>query len=70
MADAQASANLYSVIETAKACGLEPSHYLRKIFTDLPQARTLEALEAPLPAAWPVPPMNLAFDSPLRRSGP
>lgn len=46
---AVASANLYSVIETAKANGLEPYGYLRKIFTELPQATSLEQIEALLP---------------------
>ena len=45
----QASANLYSLIETAKANGLEPYPYLRHLFTDLPQATTVEAIEALLP---------------------
>ena len=30
----KASANLYSIIETAKANGLEPYAYLRHIFTE------------------------------------
>ncbi len=59
----------YGLIETAKACGLEPCHYLRRIFTDLSKARTLEDFEAPLPAVWLVLPMNLASDPTLRRSG-
>ena len=46
---ADASANLYSLIETAKANGLEPSVYLAIVFTELPQADTLEAIEALLP---------------------
>ena len=46
---ADASANLYSLIETAKANGLEPSVYLSMVFTQLPQADTLEAIEALLP---------------------
>lgn len=46
---ATASANLYSVIETAKANGLEPYAYLRKIFTELPQATSVEQIEALLP---------------------
>ena len=33
---AQAAATIYSVIETAKANGLNPSHYLRYILTKLP----------------------------------
>ncbi|HYQ71986.1 MAG TPA: IS66 family transposase [Gammaproteobacteria bacterium] len=45
----QASANLYSLIETAKANGLEPYAYLRHLFTELPKAETVEAIEALLP---------------------
>ncbi|MFN2309626.1 MAG: IS66 family transposase, partial [Gammaproteobacteria bacterium] len=45
----KASANLYSLIETAKACGLEPYAYLRRVFTELPQAQTVAAIEALLP---------------------
>jgi transposase len=44
-----ASANLYSLIETAKANGLEPYAYLRYLFTELPKAETVEAIEALLP---------------------
>lgn len=46
---AKASANLYSLIETAKANGLEPYQYLRQVFTELPQAQTVEHVEALLP---------------------
>ena len=46
---AQASANLYSLIETAKANGLEPYRYLRQVFDDLPKATTVEDIEALLP---------------------
>jgi transposase len=45
----KASANLYSLIETAKANGLEPYAYLRYLFTELPKAETLESIEALLP---------------------
>jgi len=45
----KASANLYSLIETAKANGLEPYAYLRHVFTELPKAETVEAIEALLP---------------------
>jgi len=48
-AGARASANLYSIIETAKANGLNPYHYLLKVFTDLPNAQTLGDVEALLP---------------------
>jgi hypothetical protein len=36
----KASANLYSLIETAKANRLEPYAYLRYLFTELPTAQT------------------------------
>jgi hypothetical protein len=45
----KASANLYSLIETAKANGLEPYQYLREVFTQLPQADTVEDIENLLP---------------------
>ncbi len=44
-----ASANLYSLIETAKANGLEPYAYLRYLFEKLPKAETVDAIEALLP---------------------
>jgi transposase len=43
---AKASANLYSLIHTAKANGLEPYAYLRHVFTELPKATSLEDIEA------------------------
>ena len=46
---AKASANLYSLIETAKANGLEPYHYLRHVFAELPKAENIEQIEALLP---------------------
>jgi len=45
----KASANLYSLIECAKINGLEPYAYLRYVFTELPKAGTVEAIEALLP---------------------
>ncbi len=45
----KASANLYSLIECAKINGLEPYAYLRHVFTELPKASTVEAIEALLP---------------------
>ncbi len=45
----KASANLYSLIETAKANNLEPYAYLRHVFTELPQADTVDSIEALLP---------------------
>ena len=49
VAGAHASANLYSLIETAKANGLEPYAYLRYLFTELPKADTVKVIEALLP---------------------
>ena len=46
---AQASANLYSLIETAKDNGLEPFAYLRHVLTELPAAITLDDVEQLLP---------------------
>jgi len=46
---ARASANLYSLVATARANGLEPSAYLNFLFENLPAAETVEALEALLP---------------------
>ncbi len=48
-AGATASANLYSLIETAKANGFEPHAYLSRLFAELPLARTVEQFEALLP---------------------
>lgn len=48
-AGAEASARLYSLIETAKANGIEPYAYLRQVFTELPKAETLADIEALLP---------------------
>ncbi|MCZ6803624.1 MAG: IS66 family transposase [Proteobacteria bacterium] len=47
---AKASAHLYSLVETAKDNGLEPYHYLRHVYRELPKAQTLEDIEALLPA--------------------
>lgn len=46
---AKASAALYSLIETAKANGLEPFAYLRDLFEKLPLATTVDDFEALLP---------------------
>ena len=46
---AEASANLYSLVETAKANGLEPYAYLRRVFEELPKAATLAEVELLLP---------------------
>ena len=46
---AQASANLFSLVMTARANGLEPFQYLTYLFEHLPSAATVEAIEALLP---------------------
>ena len=46
---ARASANLYSLIQTATRHGLNPHEYLRKVFTALPTATTVEDIDALLP---------------------
>ena len=46
---AEASAAIYSLIETAKADGLEPYAYLRFLFERLPRATGEDELRALLP---------------------
>ncbi len=48
-AGAKSSAAIYSVIQTAKANGLEPFAYLKHVLTELPKAETVEQIEALLP---------------------
>ena len=48
-AGAKASANLYSLTETAKANGINPYDYLKEVFTQLPNATTVEDIESLLP---------------------
>ena len=48
-AGAKASANLYSLIETAKLNQLNPLEYLKNIFTQLPNAQSVEDIEKLLP---------------------
>ncbi|MDQ1924794.1 transposase, partial [Massilia sp. CCM 9206] len=49
VAGANASAVIYSVLETAKANGVEPYTWLRRVLRDLPSATTVEDVEALLP---------------------
>jgi transposase len=46
---AKASANLYSLVETAKANGIEPWRYLNVVFAKLPAAKTEADIDALLP---------------------
>ena len=58
---AKASANIYSLVQTAKANGVEPYRYLRKILSELPNIDPShhEPLDALLP--WNVNPNTLVF---------
>jgi len=42
-------ANLFSLVMTARANGVEPFEYLSEVFEQLPAATTVEAVEALLP---------------------
>jgi len=46
---ARASANLYSLVSSAQANGMEPLEYLSHLYTQLPAATTVEQFEALLP---------------------
>jgi len=48
-AGAHASAVIYSLVQTAKANGLEPYTWLRQVLRDLPAAKSVEEVEALLP---------------------
>ena len=48
-AGAHASAVIYSLLETAKANGVEPYAWLRRVLRQLPAAKTVEDVEALLP---------------------
>jgi len=48
-AGAHSSAVIYSLVQTAKANGLEPYAWLRRVIRDLPAANTVEDVEALLP---------------------
>src|SRR5690554_635791 len=54
---AHASARLYSIIETAKANGLEPYQYLKHLFTELPKAKDEVEVQKLLP--WQIDPLTL-----------
>jgi len=48
-AGARSSAVIYSLVQTAKANGLEPYTWLRRVLRDLPAAKTVEDVQALLP---------------------
>ena len=49
VAGANASANLYSLVQTCKANGIDSYRYLRALFVALPNAKTVDDYEALLP---------------------
>ena len=61
---AEASAILYSLIETAKANRREPYWYLRELFGELPHARTPADYVSLLPTAPSPPPASQRLVSP------
>lgn len=60
---AKASANLYTLIETAKLNGLEPYRYLCRVFEQLPKIETLAEVEALLPWYIDIQSVNPGLDS-------
>ncbi len=56
-AGARASALIYSLVETARANGLEPYVWLRHLLRELPGVKLVDAVEAMLP--WNMHPANL-----------
>ena len=48
-AGARASAVIYSLVQTAQANGLEPYSWLRRVLRELPNAKSVDAVEALLP---------------------
>ena len=61
VAGAKAGANLYSLVESARANRHEPYAYLLTVFTRLPAAKTLEDIEALLPFNLKPGAGNIAF---------
>ncbi len=52
VAGAQASANLYSIIETVKAHKIQPYDYLRWVLKHIPNAQIVEDFENLMPNAY------------------
>jgi hypothetical protein len=48
-AGAHSSAVIYSLLETAKANGLEPYTWLRQVLNELPAAKTVDDVDAIMP---------------------
>ena len=60
-AGAHASALIYSLVETAKANGLEPYTWLRRVIRSLPLAKTVDEVEALWP--WNLHSLDLASET-------
>lgn len=56
----KSSAHWYSLMETAKANGLEPYHYLKHVFERLPLAQTDADIDQLLP--WNIDPESIRID--------
>ena len=54
VAGANASANLYSIVETCRAHSIDPYRYLTWLFQQLPLAKTVDEYDALLPWKMPV----------------
>ena len=63
---ARASANLFSLVMTARDNGVESCEYLSEVFEQLPAATTVEAIEALLP--WNLRPILNARKQPQAAS--
>lgn len=70
-AGAHASAVIYSLVQTAKANGIEPYHWLCRVLRDLPAVKTVDEVEALLP--WNLEPRShgsvIACPPGMRTSG-
>ena len=53
-AGARASALIYSLVQTARANGVDPGLWLMQVLREIPAAKTVEDFEAllPLESAW------------------
>ena len=58
VAGAEASARVFSLIETARTNGHNPQHYLSVLLTELPSMKCVEDVEALLP--WNLTPEEAA----------
>ena len=57
-AGAEASARVFSMIETAKANGHNPQHYISVLLAELPSVKSADDIDALLP--WAVTPDAIA----------